>query len=183
MCVASDGRLENVERAVEAIEAEVKRNSDIDLESKLKQAAEMVLEPLVEEEAPLTPTTDALQTKANTCLIPIPVYDSVVKEWSTTSPSEQWMGSAGTAEKECDIAPDTFEDVCKNREGKIEPHESVEEHQLAVIEADLPSDTQYALEMPLCEKERPSSLKFDINADIPLPEVHSPVRKRQSNVR
>uniref|UniRef100_A0A182XX47 Uncharacterized protein n=1 Tax=Anopheles stephensi TaxID=30069 RepID=A0A182XX47_ANOST len=64
------------------------------------QASEMVLEPLVEEGIPITPTSlskdDECLQQATTCLIPVPVYDCVVSEWSTARPSEQWIDASTT---------------------------------------------------------------------------------------
>ncbi|XP_052863854.1 uncharacterized protein LOC128270489 [Anopheles cruzii] len=64
------------------------------------QASEMVLEPLVEEGIPITPTAlskdDECLQQATTCLIPVPVYDCVVSEWSTARPSEQWIDASMT---------------------------------------------------------------------------------------
>uniref|UniRef100_A0A182MJZ1 DH domain-containing protein n=1 Tax=Anopheles culicifacies TaxID=139723 RepID=A0A182MJZ1_9DIPT len=64
------------------------------------QASEMVLESLVEEGIPITPTSlskdDECLQQATTCLIPVPVYDCVVSEWSTARPSEQWIDASTT---------------------------------------------------------------------------------------
>ncbi|XP_058056101.1 uncharacterized protein LOC131207502 [Anopheles bellator] len=65
------------------------------------QASEMVLvEPLVEEGIPITPSAlskdDECLQQATTCLIPVPVYDCVVSEWSTARPSEQWIDASMT---------------------------------------------------------------------------------------
>lgn len=164
--LTQDGCLENIEKAVEAIEAEVKPQP---LELKLKQASEMTLEPLVEEEAPLTPTTDDLQ-QATTCLIPIPVYDSVVKEWSTTSPSEQWINPENP-----EIKPDELQEVIEKVESEA-------------AEPFTPPDTQYSIELPespeLKEKQtrkKPDHLVLDQVDDVSSQELQSPVRKRQSN--
>ncbi|ETN57724.1 hypothetical protein AND_010685 [Anopheles darlingi] len=65
------------------------------------QASEMVLvEPPVEEGIPITPCSlskdDECLQQATTCLIPVPVYDCVVSEWSTAKPSEQWIDASMT---------------------------------------------------------------------------------------
>lgn len=178
--VSFDGRLENVEKAVEAIEeiseernVEESAPKPIPGELKLKQASEMTLEPLVEEEAPLTPTTDDLQHQATTCLIPIPVYDSMVKEWSTTSPSEQWINS--------EIKPSPAE-VIDVPSTEILP--STESSDLTT------PDTQYPIELPeitestkprKSSKVKPDKLILEKLDEIPSQELQSPVRKRQSN--
>uniref|UniRef100_A0A182J3E0 Uncharacterized protein n=1 Tax=Anopheles atroparvus TaxID=41427 RepID=A0A182J3E0_ANOAO len=64
------------------------------------EASEMVLESPVEEGIPITPSAlskdDECLQQATTCLIPVPVYDCVVSEWSTARPSEQWIDASMT---------------------------------------------------------------------------------------
>lgn len=162
---------------------------------KIVQASEVELEPLIEEEAPLTPTLKSEEQKANTCVIPIPVYDSVVKEWSTTSPSEQWIQSgdadlpkadpvthANELTKEtsfeskcCEIETDIILDVCQNPEGKKEEHPSVEE-KVEVI------DSSNEMRDPLEITETSKESEDVVNLRESQPELgHIEVRKRHSN--
>lgn len=172
---------------------------------KIVQASEVELEPLVEEEAPLTPTLKSEEQKANTCVIPIPVYDTVVKEWSTTSPSEQWIqgNEAETIQKTqtssashpneltkdtsfeskcCEIETDIILDVCQNPEGKVEEHINVEDKpEILGVSVDSNSETKYPLEITETAKDRDS---FDetINLRESQPEIeYTEVRKRHSN--
>ncbi|XP_063700137.1 rho guanine nucleotide exchange factor 17 [Culicoides brevitarsis] len=208
LSLGENGRLtENVphlevEVATDALEAGSKRNSDIEtivedheetqVESKPKdlkivQASEVELEPLMEEEAPLTPTMKSEEQKANTCVIPIPVYDTVVKEWSTTSPSEQWIGEQELQKIEhpeltkgmsieskcCEIESDNILDVCQNPEGKIEDH----------IES---FDTKESVKDPLeiSESSKPEVVKEDELVELrnSIPDLGQvEVRKRHSN--
>ncbi|KAL7038622.1 hypothetical protein ACKWTF_009632 [Chironomus riparius] len=97
--------LDTEDKFSDQAESPSKRNSDIDtideepiaeslaeqhsIESQLNvvQASEMTLEPLIEEEPPLLSVSpkyqkfDQLQ-QATTCLIPIPVFECVEKEWT-----------------------------------------------------------------------------------------------------
>lgn len=109
----------NANNLTDSVETSSKRNSDIEtiveepggenseymeeeivrLDMNVVQASEMILEPLIEEEIPITTsiTTQNPQNclqKATTCLIPVPVYECVVKEWSTSNSPEQWINAA-----------------------------------------------------------------------------------------
>lgn len=167
---------------------------------RIVQASEVELEPLIEEEAPLTPTLRSEEQKANTCVIPIPVYDSVVKEWSTTSPSEQWIQSGVTdlpkinlinethsneltkgmsfESNSCEIEADRILDVCQNPEGKIEEHLDIREEVMPCESTTEPKDP---LEIFETSNE---STKTDDNVNLRESQAelgHIEVRKRHSN--
>uniref|UniRef100_A0A336MX06 CSON009087 protein n=1 Tax=Culicoides sonorensis TaxID=179676 RepID=A0A336MX06_CULSO len=214
-----------VEIATEAIEqclnSESKRNSDIEtileeghlneqdevtenvkepLDFKIVKASEVELESLIEEEAPPTPTVKSEEQKASTCVIPIPVYDSVVKEWSTTSPSEQWIQSGETVSNDadkslqegklnnsmsfeskcCDIETDTLSDMCQAPEGKSEEIASI------VPELTIESNEANKHDLEITETVPQDSANLDENVvlrnDSQTPEIgHIEVRKRHSN--
>ncbi|XP_053670589.1 uncharacterized protein LOC128720910 [Anopheles nili] len=103
----SSNRNSDIETIVEDPVAEHDENVENELHQcapgtnmSVLQASEMVLEPLVEEGIPITPTSlskdDECLQQATTCLIPVPVYDCVVSEWSTARPSEQWIDASTT---------------------------------------------------------------------------------------
>ncbi|XP_058455844.1 uncharacterized protein LOC131433085 [Malaya genurostris] len=90
-------------------------------EINVNQASEMILEPLVEEGIPITPRSlskdeECLQ-QATTCLIPVPVYDCVVSEWSTARPSEQWIDASAT---ECAKLTDCTDSITEANENGVE---------------------------------------------------------------
>lgn len=93
------------------------------------QASEMVLEPLVEEGVPIIPQTltkdeECLQ-QATTCLIPVPVFDCVVSEWSTARPSEQWIDASMT---ECtNKLTECLDSITESNEKVVLEEESGEE--------------------------------------------------------
>lgn len=193
--VAPSTKLNNQEFSFQTDEPKSETN-----DLKIVQASEVELEPLIEEEAPLTPTLKSEEQKANTCVIPIPVYDSVVKEWSSTSPSEQWIQSGDSdllkietrkethppellkemsfESKCCEIETDNLLDVCQRPEGKIEEHPSVEE-KTGIIKP--PVELKDPLEITESSQE---SNHFDdvVNLRESQPELgHIEVRKRHSN--
>ncbi|XP_055643721.1 uncharacterized protein LOC129779951 [Toxorhynchites rutilus septentrionalis] len=123
----SSNRNSDIETIVEDPEAEhietvenetVKHNS---AEINVMQASEMVLEPLVEEGIPIKPQTlakdeECLQ-QATTCLIPMPVFDCVLSEWSTARPSEQWVDASVT---ECSKDGEFLENVESDATGTVD---------------------------------------------------------------
>lgn len=146
-------------------------------EMKIVQASEVELEPLEEEEAPLTPTKKSEEHKANTCIIPIPVYETVVKDWITTSPSEQWLQNS--YDSKCNHKPENelhdFERLplqnkdCKDCANELDRLKDV--HSLLNSDDDAIKDS-------LSITEEPSSLEFkDQSTDVGYVEV----RKRHSN--
>ncbi|XP_055549403.1 uncharacterized protein LOC129732498 [Wyeomyia smithii] len=95
-------------------------------EISVNQASEMVLESLTEEGIPITPQSspkdeECLQ-QATTCIIPVPVYDCVVSEWSTARPSEQWIDAAAT---ECSKFVDSITITKENEAVLSEPSASI----------------------------------------------------------
>ncbi|XP_055604092.1 uncharacterized protein LOC129752331 [Uranotaenia lowii] len=113
----SSNRNSDIETIVEDPEAEhIENIENQNLEQRkaeicVVQASQMELEPLVEEGIPITPQAltkdeECLQ-QATTCLIPVPVYDCVVSEWSTARPSEQWIDASVT---DCERLTDCLEE-------------------------------------------------------------------------
>ncbi|KFB51822.1 AGAP013193-PA-like protein [Anopheles sinensis] len=87
------------------------------------EASEMVLESPVEEGIPITPCAlakdDECLQQATTCLIPVPVYDCVVSEWSTARPSEQWIDASMTEYGRYSDALDSIKEVNEGAIGDI----------------------------------------------------------------
>lgn len=142
----SSNRNSDIETIVEDPEAEhsetIENENSIQKKAEINavQASEMILEPLVEEGIPITPQSlakdeECLQ-QATTCLIPVPVYDCVVSEWSTARPSEQWIDASMT---ECTKLTECLDSIIESSENASEPSE-VHLNPVEAIVIDSPPD-------------------------------------------
>lgn len=126
----SSNRNSDIETIVEDPEAEhsetIENENAIQKKAEINavQASEMILEPLVEEGIPITPQSlakdeECLQ-QATTCLIPVPVFDCVVSEWSSARPSEQWIDASVS---EVNKFTDCLDSIIETSESIAEPTE------------------------------------------------------------
>ncbi|XP_058821549.1 uncharacterized protein LOC131683523 [Topomyia yanbarensis] len=150
----SSNRNSDIETIVEDPEAEhietIENEDSLQQKAEINvnQASEMILEPLVEEGIPITPRSlakdeECLQ-QATTCLIPVPVYDCVVSEWSTARPSEQWIDATAT---ECTKLTDCTDSITEASENGVEFCES-----LVSIMSELPVENPPESNIALTER-------------------------------
>lgn len=155
--------------------------SDSATKLRILQAAEMVLDSLAEEEACLTTLLlkEDLQ-KATTCVIPIPATGVLVNEWSTTSPSEEWIQNQPESldpKTESSSSADLKQDSVKSdkRDSKMQTNSSIEETE-SLIEDDLTNQQLNIIEA----SELPDSVSLR-KVDAAEPSSQLEVRKRHSN--
>ncbi|XP_053694272.1 uncharacterized protein LOC128742086 [Sabethes cyaneus] len=170
----SSNRNSDIETIVEDPEAEHFETIETEVieqqkaEINVNQASEMVLESLIEEGIPITPQSlpkdeECLQ-QATTCLIPVPVYDCVVSEWSTARPSEQWIDAAAT---ECSKFIDSITVTEENEADLCEPCASIMDE----LVVDKLSEKIEPIPAEIVDSEDVNTIKLTSETDIVTPPI------------